>query len=86
MIKTKESLGESVERHLVKYFAAHKTTLPASGLYERIIREVEKPLITTTLKAVNGNQIKAARLLGINRNTLRKRISNLKIAVMSTDK
>ncbi|WP_119165479.1 nitrogen regulation protein NR(I) [Algihabitans albus] len=76
------SLGESVERHLRDYFAAHKNELPASGLYERILREVERPLIELTLAATRGNQLKAAGLLGLNRNTLRKKIRDLDIEVV----
>ncbi|OAB55909.1 nitrogen regulation protein NR(I) [Phormidium willei BDU 130791] len=77
-----ESLGESVERHLRDYFAAHKNELPASGLYDRVLREVERPLIEMTLAATRGNQLKAAKLLGLNRNTLRKKIRDLDIEVI----
>lgn len=86
MKKQYEGLGASVEKHLTEYFAAHKSGLPASGLYDRIIREVEKPLIVATLEAVNGNQLKAAKVLGINRNTLRKRITSLKIMATVKEK
>ena len=73
------SLGASVEKHLNQYFDSHKNDLPAAGLYDRIIHEVERPLIIKTLKLVKGNQLKAAELLGINRNTLRKKIMYLDI-------
>jgi two-component system nitrogen regulation response regulator GlnG len=69
-----ESLGDAVERHLIYYFEAHGSDLPATGLYGRILAEVEKPLLELSLTATNGNQIKAALLLGLNRNTLRKKI------------
>ncbi len=59
-----EGLGGAVERHIRGYFAAHKGGLPAAGLYDRILREVERPLIVLTLGATRGNQIKAAHLLG----------------------
>ena len=75
------SLGASVEKHLNQYFDSHKNNLPAAGLYDRIIHEVERPLIIKTLKLVKGNQLKAAELLGINRNTLRKKIMYLDIDV-----
>ena len=75
------SLGASVEKHLNQYFDSHKNDLPAAGLYDRIIHEVERPLITKTLKLVKGNQLKAAKLLGINRNTLRKKIMYLDIDI-----
>ncbi len=55
--------------------------MPASGLYVRIVREVERPLIQRTLAATRGNQVKAARVLGLNRNTLRKKIRDLDIQV-----
>lgn len=77
-----ESLGVAVERHLARYFATHGDELPASGLYGRVMREVEKPLITLTLSATGGNQIRAADLLGVNRNTLRKKIRELDIEVV----
>ncbi|MGF1592024.1 MAG: nitrogen regulation protein NR(I) [Kiloniellaceae bacterium] len=77
-----ESLGGAVEQHLRAYFAAHGDGLPASGLYDRILREIERPLIELTLSATRGNQIRAAKLLGLNRNTLRKKIRDLDIRVI----
>ncbi|MDX5362048.1 MAG: nitrogen regulation protein NR(I) [Alphaproteobacteria bacterium] len=77
-----ESIGAAVEWHLNRYFAAHGDDLPPAGLYERILREVELPLITASLAATRGNQIRAADLLGINRNTLRKKIRDLDIRVV----
>ncbi len=77
-----ESLGAAVERHLRDYFAAHKDGLPAAGLYGRVLREFERPLISLTLAATRGNQIRAAQLLGLNRNTLRKKIRELDIQVV----
>ena len=77
-----ESLGEAVQRHLKTYFEAHGDRLPAPGLHDRIVREVEKPLIELSLAATRGNQIKAAQLLGVNRNTLRKKIRELEIEVV----
>jgi two-component system nitrogen regulation response regulator GlnG len=77
-----EGLGAAVERHLKDYFAAHNEGLPAAGLYDRILREIERPLISLSLGATRGNQIRAAQLLGLNRNTLRKKIRELDIQVM----
>jgi two-component system nitrogen regulation response regulator GlnG len=77
-----EGLSAAVERHLKEYYGAHKDSLPAAGLYDRVLREVERPLILLTLAATRGNQIKAAQLLGLNRNTLRKKIRELDIEVM----
>lgn len=73
------SLSDAVQSHLEAFFAAHRHNPPAPGLYDRIIRVVEKPLIELTLANTGGNQLKAAHILGINRNTLRKKIGELKI-------
>ena len=77
-----DSFGESVKRHLGRYFAAHGEGLPPNGLYDRVIREIERPLIAMCLNATRGNQVRAAELLGINRNTLRKKIGELQIPVV----
>ena len=76
-----EKLTASVERHLRRYFDLHGSLLPPPGLYGRILREVEGPLIEVALEATRGNQAKCADLLGINRNTLRKKITELDIEV-----
>lgn len=76
-----ERLGASVERHLRRYFDQHGAMLPPPGLYARILREIEAPLIEIALAATSGNQAKCADLLGINRNTLRKKITDLDIEV-----
>ena len=77
-----DGLSVAVERHLKDYFAAHKDGLPSAGLYDRVLREVERPLIALSLSVTRGNQIKAAELLGLNRNTLRKKIRELDIQVI----
>jgi len=77
-----DSLGAAVERHLSEYFTAHEGGLPPAGLYERVLREVELPLLRLSLEATRGNQIRAASLLGLNRNTLRKKIRALDIPVI----
>lgn len=74
-------LAAAVKRHLQVYFSAHDDGMPSEGLYDRILCEVEKPLIELSLAATRGNQVRAARLLGVNRNTLRKKIQRLKIPV-----
>ncbi len=76
-----EKLSASVARHLRRYFDLHGNVLPPPGLYARILREVETPLIEIALDATGGNQAKCADLLGINRNTLRKKITDLDIQV-----
>ncbi len=77
-----DNLGATVERHLDRYFAAHGGGIPPGGLYARILREVERPLISLSLGATGGNQVRTAQLLGINRNTLRKKIRELDIPVI----
>jgi two-component system nitrogen regulation response regulator GlnG len=76
-----ESLSTSIESHLKRYFDLHGDELPPAGLYDRILKEVELPLIALSLAATRGNQLKTAELLGINRNTLRKKIAALDIQV-----
>ena len=68
------------------YFDLHKSSYPPPGLYNRVIHEVERPLILKTLAITKGNQIKAADLLGINRNTLRKKINYLDIQYKKSSK
>jgi two-component system nitrogen regulation response regulator GlnG len=77
-----DGLCHTVERQLKAYFHAHGESLPAPGLFDRVIREVERPLISLTLEATRGNQIRAAEVLGLNRNTLRKKIRELNIPVV----
>ncbi|HLQ91624.1 MAG TPA: nitrogen regulation protein NR(I) [Xanthobacteraceae bacterium] len=79
-----EGLAASVERHLTAYFSTFGDSLPPPGLYHRILREIEHPLLTVTLAATRGNQIRAADLLGVNRNTLRKKVRDLDIQVIRT--
>jgi two-component system, NtrC family, nitrogen regulation response regulator GlnG len=73
------NLSQSVDGHLRHYFAQHSYNLPPNGLYDRVLREVERPLIILSLTACKGNQLRAAEMLGINRNTLRKKIRDLDI-------
>jgi len=77
-----ETLADSVERHLNKYFSNYRDTLPPPGLYHRILRDIEGPLIGAALAATRGNQIRAAELLGLNRNTLRKKVRDLDLPVI----
>jgi two-component system nitrogen regulation response regulator GlnG len=79
-----DRLDSAVERHLSNYFGEFGSGLPPPGLYPRILRQVEAPLINAALAATRGNQLKAAELLGLNRNTLRKKIRELDIRVVRT--
>jgi two-component system, NtrC family, nitrogen regulation response regulator GlnG len=81
-----ETLMASVERHMGAYFKGFGDDLPPPGLYHRVLREVEIPLISAALAATRGNQIKAADLLGVNRNTLRKKVRDLDIQVIRTSR
>ena len=75
------ALARSVEAHLRRYFALHGDQLPPAGLFDRVMAEVERPLLELSLEATGGNQLRAAELLGINRNTLRAKLSARKIGV-----
>jgi two-component system nitrogen regulation response regulator GlnG len=77
-----DTLSRAVERHIKEFFAAHGDGTGITDVYDKIIAEVERPLIRLTLAATRGNQIKAAAMLGLNRNTLRKKIRDLEIPVV----
>jgi len=79
---TAASITEWMEAYLADYFSSFGDSLPPPGLYDRIIRDVESPLIAAALAATRGNQIRAAELLGVNRNTLRKKIRDHKLRVV----
>ena len=78
--KTKLSLVEYVEAQFGDFVRAMKLG-SAQDLYPTFIRAVERPLIELALQETNGNQMQAARLLGVNRNTLRKKIKEFNISV-----
>jgi two-component system nitrogen regulation response regulator GlnG len=76
------TLGSLVERHLAALFLEYGDNQPPPGLYDRILAEIERPLLSICLAATRGNQIRAAHLLGVNRNTLRKKIRDLGLEVV----
>jgi len=78
------SLEEVVRLKLKDYFRQTHDVDP-TDLYQLIMERVERPLIELTLDRTNGNQLKAAAILGINRNTLHKKISELKITPKRRD-
>ena len=77
-----ETMEEAIKRHIGRLFLPSDNGLPDNGLYSRVLRKIERPLISLTLKAARGNQLRAAEILGLNRNTLRKKIRELEIDVI----
>ncbi len=75
------TIAQSVEDNMQRYFSQFDGDLPPPGLYHRVLEEVEYPLVLAALTATHGNQIKAAELLGLNRNTLRKKIRELGVSI-----
>ena len=71
-----------MENYLSRYFAGFDNGLPPVGLYERILADVEPALLRASLAATGGNQLKAAELLGINRNTLRVKLRDRNVKVV----
>jgi Fis family transcriptional regulator, factor for inversion stimulation protein len=76
------SLEKLVKSKLEVLFAQQKEAqVELNGLYNVVLEQVERPLLEIALKAYNGNQVKTALMLGINRNTLKKKIDTYKIRV-----
>jgi two-component system nitrogen regulation response regulator GlnG len=71
------TLEALIEQRLALEFMGSPDGLPPPGLYDRIVEEISRPLIRLTLDATRGNQVRAADVLGLNRNTLRKKINEL---------
>ena len=63
-----------IETKLATYFSTLNGTTPSQSLYEDILMEVERPLLKRVLTHVKGNKVRAAAILGINRNTLAKKL------------
>lgn len=78
--KSLSSLGRTIQDYLKNYLAEEKDISVLRNIYPTVIREVERPLIMIVLRESKGNQTKAAQLLGMNRNTLRKKIIELNIS------
>ena len=68
-----------ISENLRDYFARRGPDMLPPGLHLKVAREVEKPLIEAALKSVEGNQSRCADILGISRNTLRKKVRELDI-------
>jgi Fis family transcriptional regulator len=71
-------LAEAVKRSLERYFRDMDGEQP-TAIYDMVLKNIERPLIETVLGKAEGNQSLAAEMLGINRNTLRKKMQSLKI-------
>ena len=79
---TNVSLERLIKSKLEVLFTQQKDAqVELTGLYNIVLEQVERPLLEIALRAHNGNQVKTAQLLGINRNTLKKKIDNYKIRV-----
>ncbi|HUR43048.1 MAG TPA: nitrogen regulation protein NR(I) [Aestuariivirga sp.] len=76
------TLEEFTENYLARHFAGFRQTLPPAGLYDRILAEIEPPLLRASLAATSGNQLRAAELLGMNRNTLRAKLRERNIRII----
>ena len=79
---TEQQLQASVSAFIAQLLEDNADGEPFDNLYSTVLREIEEPLINMTLRATRGNQIKAAKVLGLNRNTLRKKIKDLDLQVM----
>lgn len=80
-VSTQKGLSHLVAEFLTVYVNEHRQHLPIGSLYDTVIAEVERPLIEIMLKLYEGNQKKTAEVLGMNRNTLRKKIKELGLKI-----
>ena len=71
-------LSQCVKESLDEYFT-HLDGQPPHAIYDMVLGCIEKPLLEYTLHKVGGNQSKAAEMLGINRNTLRKKMAQYRL-------
>jgi len=81
-----DTLSNATAYFVERYFDANNEPFPKDGIYPKFLAQLEQPLITATLRLTNGNQIKAAEILGLNRNTLRKKIQQHGIEIVKTVK
>lgn len=77
--RNENAITAAVRRTMDQYFCDLEGERPASDLYDMVLQCVEKPLIEVVLQQTGGNQTLAAAMLGINRNTLRKKMQLLGI-------
>ena len=74
------ALGDIISTRIAGWFDSPGGEEPRD-LYHRLVAEIERPLVELALKRAGGNQVRAARMLGLNRNTLRKKITDHKIVL-----
>ena len=67
------SIDDAITKSLERYFRDLDGE-QASGIYDMVIRAVERPLLEVIMREAEGNQLRASEMLGINRNTLRKKL------------
>ena len=79
-----DEFGGAIERAIADLFRSFGASIPQGGLYHRVLHDLEAPLIAATLALTRGNQIRAAQVLGLNRNTLRKKIRDLNLRSVSS--
>lgn len=74
-----KSIKDFIKSHLKSYFTLNPGEASKFGLYKIVIEEVEKALISEAMRETNNIQAQAAKILGISRNTLKKKLEDLKI-------
>jgi two-component system nitrogen regulation response regulator GlnG len=84
--RASDSFAELIGRRVAQYLEKSDGEEPR-GLYQKLVAEIERPLIEQAMRRADGNQVRAARILGLNRNTLRKKLVDLGIGTrkMSLD-
>ena len=76
--KGAEALSQCVSRSMKRYFKDLNGEEP-TNLYSMVMHEIEKPLLEVVMQQAQSNQTRAAQMLGINRNTLRKKLKQYKL-------
>ncbi|MFO1236395.1 MAG: nitrogen regulation protein NR(I) [Alphaproteobacteria bacterium] len=78
-----DALSTAIERHVLSLLKDESLgSLPSEGLYASVLEQMERPLLSAVLEATRGNQIRAAKILGLNRNTLRKKLKGLDVSLV----
>src|SRR5690606_1569100 len=75
MSRNNNSIDEAVTRNLERYFRDLEGARPRA-VYDMVIQAVERPMLEVVMRQAQGNQLRASEMLGINRNTLRKKLIN----------